>query len=502
MAMLLRHLGEEDRAARLLLDNPPVLENSESLEELRAAAAGLSLQELEALHSSLSLRRVSPRVAGTVVAEYARALALAGEADRALEVAESVAGDDLAPEDRQLVRAVQDGRVRPDRDPVTIGAVLSLTGRFALVGESLRDGIQLAFRARNELAEPGERVELVVLDDRSDPAVAATQVAALESMQVAAILGPIRSDALMDAASARSSAALTIVSPTAARDSGTDRHVFSIWDRSRREQAVGEAIGRSLPERLGLYRLAALYPDSDGGRAGFRAFESAASSVGATITASAAYQPDSTTFQLPIEAVTETDPEGVMVLAEDAGTVLQIAPQLSYFGLRSRVIAGGETWSDPAVLRRLDPAFSDYRLVATFVDRGAAESAWADFVTTYEEEYRRPAPDNLLAALGYDAGRLVTEAVTSGTLGRPGAVSRAILDAGFLDGATGRIRWTLAGRPAREVDVKMVRDRRLVEVDPEAISIWAEEARAQEELMKELEEEEEKRKAEQEARRQ
>jgi len=48
----------------------------------------------------------------------------------------------------------------------------------------------------------------------------------------------------------------------------------------------------------------------------------------------------------------------------------------------------------------------------------------------------------------------------------------------------------------------MLLDGQLVDVDPDALSVWAEEARAQEELMKELEEEEEKRKAEREAERQ
>jgi hypothetical protein len=112
------------------------------------------------------------------------------------------------------------------------------------------------------------------------------------------------------------------------------------------------------------------------------------------------------------------------------------------------------------------------------------------------------APDNLLPALGYDAMRLVLAGMDRQTLGRPGAVARSIGDAGGLDGATGRIRFTDGGLPVREVDVQMLLDGRLVEVDPDALSVWAEEARAQEELMKELEEEEEERKAARDAERQ
>jgi branched-chain amino acid transport system substrate-binding protein len=502
MATLLRHLGEEDRGARLLLDHPATLESGQGIAELRATVAGMSLAELGSLHRSLATVRVPAEAEGVATAGYALALALSGDAGNAERVARTASQEDLAPDDRRILREVSDGDIQPLTGPVKVGAILSLTGRFAAVGESLRDGIQLAVIERNATAGPGEQVELIIRDDRSEPETTVELIAELESSGVAAVIGPIRSGALLDAAGSRASAALTVVSPTAALDSATGPHAFSLWERSRRSRAIGEALGQWLPERLGLYRLAALYPDSESGREGYLAFESAALASGASIEAAVSYQPDSTTFQIPIETAAESDPEAVLVLADEPGTVLQIGPQLSYFGLRSRVIAGGETWSDPAVLRRLDPAFSDYRVVAAFQDRSAPETAWTRYVSAFESEYRRPVPDNLLPALAYDATRVVLTGITRDALGRPGAVSRAILDAGYLDGATGRIRWTRDGLPAREVDVRMILDRRLVEVDPEAISIWAEEAREREELMKELEEQEEKQKAARESGRQ
>jgi branched-chain amino acid transport system substrate-binding protein len=494
-AALLRSLGEEDRAARLLLEHPSALSTKEGIDELRSSARGMSLEELESLVRGLAVVRVSDSAAGTIRVEYARALALAGEIEESENIARALRRDDLDGPDRDSRDEILAGDIHPLSGPIRIGAVLPLTGRFSGVGEDLGDGIRLAVEEWNRVAGPGERVELVVVDDRSDVAAPGELIAELEGDSVAAVIGPIRSVSLEQAARSRSTAALTIVSPTAAWDSAAGRHAFSIWDRGRRERAIGEAVGQWFPERMGLFRLAALYPDSEGGRAGFRAFESAALAAGAVVTAARTYEPDSTTFQEPIEAVLASDPEGVFVLADDARTLLQLAPQLSYFGLRSRVIAGGETWSEPEVLRRLDPSFSDFKIVATFLDRSAVSSAWTRFRESYEREFRRPLPDNLFPALGFDAARVVTESISRGVLGRPGALARAILDTGSLDGATGRIRWTRSGRPAREVEVKMVRDRSLEYADPDAISEWAEEARAQEELMKEIEEEEARRKA-------
>jgi len=501
-AGVLSDLGREDRAARLLLANGGAISSDEGIRELRRAAVGMSVGELEGLERSVSTRPVEQRAGGVIGAELARAYALAGMEEDALRVARRWRDEDIDSEDRRTVEQVLDGKVQPLSEPVTIGVILSLTGRFAQVGEDLQDGILLALAEYNSETSAGNAIELVVLDDGSDATGAGALLDELEVRGVAAVIGPIRSEALDDAAASRSTAGLAIVSPTASRDSGTGPNAYSLWERGRRESAIGDALGRWFPERMGLFRLGALYPADDAGRAGFRAFESAALESGAAIVGAREYEPDSTTFEIPIREVHESDPEGVLVLASDPGTVLQIAPQLPYFGLRSRIIAGGQTWSEPTVMRRLEPAFADFRVVATFMDRGEAGTEWTRYVASYEREFRRMVPDNLLPALGYDAMRFVLTGMDRGTLGRPGAVARSISVAGGLDGATGRIRFTDDRLPIREVDVRMLLDGQLVEVDPDALSVWAEEARAQEELMLELEEEEEKRKAARDAERQ
>jgi branched-chain amino acid transport system substrate-binding protein len=459
----------------------------------------MSVPELESLERSISSLQPQQRVEGVLAAELARAYALAGRSEDAATVARRWGDEEIDPEDGRTIEQVVAGDVEPRPDPIRIGVILSLTGRFSQVGEALQDGVSLAIAEYDSGMTDGPAVELVVLDDESAPGRYEALLADLEALGVAAVIGPIRSQSLAEAASSRTYAGLTIVSPTAARDSGTGPNAYSLWERGRRESAIGNALGHWFPDRLGLFRLAAIYPADDGGRAGFRAFELAALASGASVVGAQEFEPDSTTFELPIQAVLESDPEAVMVLAGDPATVLQIAPQLSYYGLRSRIIGGGEAWSDPSVLRRLEPAFADFRVVALFMDRTAEQTEWSRYVEAYERELRRLAPDNLLPALGYDATRLVLSGLGRETLGRPGAVARSIRAGGGLDGATGTIRFTEDDLPARQAAVRMLLDGGLVEVDPDAISLWAEEARAQEELMKELEEEEEKRKAEREA---
>ena len=511
LASLLVDLGEEVRAAEFLLVRPNGVGGGSGLETLRRAARGLSLEELATVDQGPGARSPDRAAAGVIAVERSRASALAGRPGEARRLATALLDRDLDEVERRELRRILDGGVEARRAPLRIGVVLSLTGRFARVGEQIQDGIELALLERQTAgSEPA--VEMVFVDDSSSVERGAELAGLLAQEGVVAVIGPIRSEALLAAARARPYAGLSILSPTASADSGTGPNAGSLWERSRREAEIGTALGTWLPRRLGLRRLAALYPDDDGARAGVAAFARAATEAGAEVVAARAYASDSMTFADPITAVADADPEAVLVLTDAARTVLQIAPQLVYYGLRSRVIAGGENWSEPEVLRQLDSAFSDFRVVATYLDRTEEGSAWQRFRDEYERTFLRGLPETLLPALGHDAAGLVFAAIPEDGLPRPGAVSRRLRALGRWDGVTGALlvegRRAGAGaaelsgtrdgnvgalRVRREVFVRMVRDGQLVEADPTAIAMWAEAAREQEERLRELEEEKQKR---------
>ena len=154
LSSLLRSLGEEDRAARLLLDRPSALLSADGSDELRAAARGMSLEELESLRRVIATVRIPESAAGIVSVEYARALALTGEVVEAERIARDLRREALLGPERDTAADLQAGRIQPLVRPVRIGAVLSLTGRFSRVGEDLQDGIRLAVDEWNAIAGP------------------------------------------------------------------------------------------------------------------------------------------------------------------------------------------------------------------------------------------------------------------------------------------------------------------------------------------------------------
>jgi branched-chain amino acid transport system substrate-binding protein len=397
LARLHMELAEDARAA-VLLAAVPGRPGGRTLSLLREATSRLSQEELEGI---VPLADHSGRVLAVVLAELAYALAQAGQTDSAMIVARRVVEGDAEREERRTAGRVLDGKVEANGTPAKIGLILPGTGRFAAVGAQLLEGALLAVAERRRLA-PALEVELVVVHDSSRTDIGADLLRELEEGGVVGVVGPIRSEALLAVAGARRSAGLVIVSPTASEDAGLPFNSYSLWQRERRDTEAAVRLAEWMTSELRLTRFGILYPHSaDVGS--LQAFQETVEESGGVLIGAFPYDSDSTTFEAPISALGQLEPEGVLVLADNPRTVLQIAPQLVYYGLRSKIISGGANWSDPEVVRRLDPSYADFRLVATYLDRVNPGTGWMRFKNSYEAEYRKALPDNMFVALGYDA---------------------------------------------------------------------------------------------------
>lgn len=114
--------------------------------------------------------------------------------------------------------------------PVSIGFVGGLTGRSADLGVEGRNGAQLAVETLNAEKDAGARYELVVQDDRQDPARAASAIEELADRHVAFAVGPMTSSMALAMLPAAERRGLVLISPTANSDelSGKDDHFFRV----------------------------------------------------------------------------------------------------------------------------------------------------------------------------------------------------------------------------------------------------------------------------------
>jgi len=485
LVRLLQVRAADDRAVRQLLYHPATLDG-EWRDILRALLGELSIGELSAQTDRPTL---DARALGSVRAALIWALALSGDLEGARARAAELEQAELDRPDRQRIDDVLSGRVQAADGGIRLGVILPRTGGFASVGEEVLEGVQLA-AARFE-RDAGAPVELVIIDEALESEATGFGVPRLEAQGVAGIVGPIRSEALRSAADARTRPGTLIISPTAAADSALGPHAYSIWARERRDRAVAEALATWLGSSLEPARTVALHPANESGYFRTGVFRSLVEQAGFEWIGSRAYEPDSTTFEREIEELTELDPDIVLVIADGSRQVLQLAPQLHFYGLRGRIALVNEDWTHPTVLRRLDSTFSDYRITATYFER-TQNPEWSAFAADWDKAYRRSVPDNAFAALGYDAGLLLLRTIPDPGLVRAGAVARALTRARDLQIATGTFSFDpVSRRVVRSIRVRMLLDSQLVDPDPFAIVEWSLEARAQEEERVRLEAEEE-----------
>lgn len=487
---LLDVVGSEDRAADVLLRAPFELDGGER-KRLRGLLRQLSIHELEGLMANGN-GRVEAR--SIIAAELAWALAVADHPERARQLAEEVLTGAPDGDERDKAEDVLEDRVQRLAEPVRVGVVLPASGRFAGVGEQILEGALLAVEQHR--ADPDHApIDLVVLDDSSRVDLGIEHVEALDEANVVAVLGPVRTEALESAAIRRDRDDLVLISPTAAGGQGVEPNAYTLWDRDRREADVAVALASWMSENMGLDSLGVLYPYGWSPYA-LEALRAEVAENGGVILAAQPYVADSTTFGAPITALAAVEPEAVIVFADRPRTVLQLAPQLVYYGLRRWVTAGDANWSDPAVIRRLDPSYSDHRLVGVYVDRVSADTPWRQFEASYEAQYRKSLATNMFAALGFDAMKLILAGVPEAEWKRRGSIGRS-LRRGVHRGATGDLSVDRSsGALGRDVYVRVLRDGGLEIPDADEMLSWAEEQRELEEFLRALEEEKEKEKEE------
>lgn len=475
LARLQHGAAHDPSAARLLLSHPDAVGDS-ARALLRAAAAGMSAAELE---GALATDGAGARDRSVVLAALARELARAGRGDSAGRVARRVLSSEAAPVDRRLADSVASGRVEAFHGPLVVGAILPESGRYQVVGKWLREGIDVALDEAT--AAGGPRVRLEVVGGGDDPAAVPDLVRRLEEAGAVVVLGPIRSRALAAAAADRSRAGLALLSPTATdapmRPAGAfPLDAYALWDSRTREVEAVRVLGRWLADEAHVGRSAILFATDASGIDAALAFRAGLSAgAGSGSVAAAGFDPDSTTFRASIRRIGAFGPRAVFVTGAASGTLLQLAPQLSYFGARNALLAGGPGWAEPDVVRRLEPSPTQRRVVAAYRDWSDPESGWGRFRAMYEKKYRKSLGANVVPALGYDAARLALAALPADGVPHPGAVARRLAGVSDLEGATGTLSPERATSTVRRRTlIRVLHDRKLAPAEPDSVRAWLE----------------------------
>ncbi len=290
---------------------------------------------------------------------------------------------------------------------ILVGHYASMTGSEATFGVSTDYGIQLAVQERNTAGGvKGKQVKLITYDDQGKAQEAVVTVTRLIQQDgVAAVLGEVASSRSLAGGPVCQRLGVPMISP-----SSTNPDVTAVGDMVFRvcfidpfQGLVGAKFAR---ENLKLSRAAALYNRAQAYSSGLNEnFKEAFESLGGTIVAEEAYGDGDNDFSAQLTAIREGRPDFIYVPGYYT-EVVNIARQARQLGLDVPLI-GGDGW-DSEELKNAGPALNKCYFSNHYSHEDARPEV-QEFVKKYEAQFGK-VPDGL-AALGYDAARLLFDAM-------------------------------------------------------------------------------------------
>ena len=341
-----------------------------------------------------------------------------------------------------------------DADEVRIGIIAPLTGGAAVFGIASSNGTRLAFNEINAAGGIlGAPINYFLSDDMHSP-VDSIQAfdRQVHNDNVVAVVGPVTSGPATAVAQANVDTRIPIVTPTATAYGVTTPGDF-IFRACFLDAQQAIAMANFAMDSLGAQTAAVLYDVamdySTGLAENFRAhFESR----GGTIVAWESYTGGDVDFRPQLTSIRDAAPD-VLFFPDYFSVVALMAAQVAELGLDATLL-GGDGWEGVFTVLD-DPNLLNGAFYSAHFSADDPSPVVQDFIRNYTEQFGEP--PNSFAALGYDAGRIIVQAIEEAGSTDNEAIIRALAALNF-SGVTGNISFDAGGNPIKSVIVTSIQD--------------------------------------------
>lgn len=323
----------------------------------------------------------------------------------------------------------------PSSDEIVIGHYAAMSGAQATFGQSTDNGIRLAIEEINAAGGVnGKKLRLITYDDKGDTKEAGAAVTRLITRdKVVAVLGEVASSLSLAGAPVCQEHGVPMITP-----SSTNPQVTQVGDKIFRVCFIDPFQGyvtakyiRELPTPVS--RVAILYDQANAYSVGLaEEFEKAFTRLGGMITTRQTYSEGDQDFSAQLTAIRGSNPEMVFIPGyySDVGN---IALQARKLGITVPLF-GGDGWTSPR-LTEIAGAALEGCFFSEHYSQEDPNPKIQNFVRKYDEKYGSK-PDGL-AALGYDAARLLADALERASSLSGDDLAAAIAATRNFDGVTG-----------------------------------------------------------------
>ncbi|RCV63323.1 branched-chain amino acid transport system substrate-binding protein [Methanophagales archaeon] len=339
-------------------------------------------------------------------------------------------------------------------EEIEIGAVLPLTGDFAIYGEKMQNGIDLAVQEINEKGGINSKNLVVIYeDDQGDPktSVAAfRKIIAVENVSVV-IGGAISSTALPTAPIAdKESVVLFSPAATSPKLTGISKYFFRNWPSDTYE---GTIMGEFTADELKLHNVAVLYVNNDWGVGISQVFEKTFREKGGTIVAEEAFDPGASDFRTQLTKIKESDPQAIYIIGY-LKELLILLKQKEELGIETQILSSSGFY-DPQILQEVGEAAEGTIFTVPTYDPESPNEVEKAYVSTYEAKYG-VTPD-IWSAQAYDAMNIIAYALRNGATSGPEIQVELLKIKGF-EGVTGLTSFDEKGEVQKPLRFLMVKN--------------------------------------------
>jgi branched-chain amino acid transport system substrate-binding protein len=351
------------------------------------------------------------------------------------------------------------GGCKAKTNDVPVGAYLSLSGVDSTFGTDTKEGIDLAATQVNAAGGvKGRPVRVVYEDDKSSGQEASTKVRQLiDRDNVVALLGEVASSRSMDGGLIANTKHVPMVTPSSTANEVTKDRAY-VFRTCFTNTQQGEAAARYVHDVLHDDKAGILYVAQDNYSSGLaQSFRDAFTQLGGSVTVEKGYQKGETNFTTYLAEVKGAGPPVVFVPVYYADMV-QIARQAKPLGITGPMFLGGDAWDSTDLL---DGAGAELE-GAHFVDHYAMDVPTPTsqaFLAAFRAKYKKD--PGSLTAQGYDAARLLFDAMARARELKPDAIKEALAATRDYPGATGTLTIDAGHNAVKPVVVVEIKSKKL-----------------------------------------
>ncbi|QUL56078.1 ABC transporter substrate-binding protein [Paenibacillus tritici] len=327
---------------------------------------------------------------------------------------------------------------------IKIGADLELTGGQASFGDSVSKGAKLAVDEINAAGGVlGKQLELIVADNasKSEEATQAAQKL-ITSDKVVTIIGASTSTNTLGIVPVATEKKIPLVSVGATNPKVTvDERSGNVNEYVFRAAFIdpfqGEVMANFALDSLKA-KTAVIYTDtsSDYSKGLQKFFEETFKGKGGEVLSQESYQQKDSDFKAVLTRIKATNPDVIYLPGyyEEVGKIVKQAREMGI----TVPFLGGDGWDSPQLVEIAGAAALDNTFMSNHYSSEDTAPEVTSFVDAYKAANGGAVPDGM-AALGYDALKLVADAITRAGEADPAKITEALAATKDLQLATGKI---------------------------------------------------------------